>query len=213
MRATVENSHPEIQIRLLSKEDSIEVAKIHRKVFDDTPSARLGYEYCRQLYALYATEANAFGHVLLQDGEAVGFVVGGDTNTHDAISSKLRRQAALSSVVRPELLFSLAGKVVKRTLRKRPPSSTPTTAPKRDGGGRRVSKLFLIGILEKARGTGGARQLLDSFVDHAFSLGFDSVVLNVLRTNSRARKAYEKAGWVLNDRGGESVEYYILKSE
>lgn len=196
-----------ISIRPLTEEDSGRVAVIHREVFPDTPSARLGYGYCRRLYAMYATENRAFGRVLLQEGEAVGFVVGGDKGIHEMISKKLRSQAALSSIVRPSLLLSMAGTQIGKRFKNRERAQT-LTAQATNVDRKKVSKLFLIGILAKARGTGGARQLLDSFVEDACSRGYDTVVLNVHRDNARARNAYEKAGWILNDRGGESVEYH-----
>jgi RimJ/RimL family protein N-acetyltransferase len=70
-----------------------------------------------------------------------------------------------------------------------------------------ASKLFLIGISQSGRGTGGAGLLIDAFTNEAFQRGFESVILTVHRDNLRARAAYEKSGWVLNDRGGEAVEY------
>jgi ribosomal protein S18 acetylase RimI-like enzyme len=199
-----------VVVRPFGLDDHRDVAALHRKIFPETPSAQLGKRYCRQLYQAYASEADAFGFVLWRGTERVGFVVGGTNDIHEIITRQLRSTAAVSLLSHPKLLISYFGKL--RALitpkRKAAGKNSVSTKPSIE----KTSKLFLIGIDETARGSGGAGSLMNSFMTRAFELGFDKVLLIVHRDNLRARAAYEKSGWVLNDKGGEAVEYYITAS-
>ena len=203
-------SHPNagvLKVTPLRAADCDDAARVHRAVFPDTPSAELGIGYCREMFRLYATGGDAFGFGLWRDKEMTGFVVGGVTEIHQRITQQLRGAAARAGLIHPLTALRLATIRVSRSLNAtvskadkppRPPLRDPATA-----------KLFLIGITEAARGTGGAKLLLEAFVRSAFGRGFERVILGVDRDNPRARAAYEKFGFTPNDKGGESVEYFI----
>lgn len=202
----------DITLKPLEAVDSKAIAVMHREIFPDTPSSKLGANYCREMFRLYAAEKEAFGYVLLGGDEYLGYVVGGGPNAHQMITKKLRMKAIAAFLARPKYLIASVPRVFNAISKRT--AGVPKVSPSIDVPTEqvRVAKLFLIGMKESARGTGGAGQLMNAFVSEAFSRGFDRVKLIVYRGNARARAAYEKNGWVLNDKGGESVEYFVSSS-
>lgn len=203
---------PDDSLRPIEPRDAKEIATLHRQVFPDYSSTKLGLNFCTELYRSYATTEGAFGFVIRRGGECAGFVVGGNKATHNQINRELRGKAAAAMLWRPGLAVKAAVEKLSKFLPKAklaPKTLTPS-AKKNDKN--RAAKLILIGVKEIARGTGAATELMQAFRSEAARRGFETIVLIVRRDNARARAAYEKAGWVLIDKGGESVEYYIAAS-
>ena len=192
-------------------DDAEKVAAIHRECFLHYFSTKLGSDFCVAMYRLYAVKKEAFGFVVKRNRECLGFVVGGNSDIHHQINKMLRIKAATKMFMRPKLVFEVLCEKAQRIIKKDKavPKSQPLSA-----GGKKIdrssaAKLVLIGVKEDARGTGAAAELMQSFFEEAKIRGFNSVILTVSRDNLRARRAYEKAGWILIDKGRESVEYYI----
>jgi len=64
----------------------------------------------------------------------------------------------------------------------------------RDGPG--VGELFAIYVLPEAWGTGLATGLIERGEEELRARGFKSATLNVLADNPRARRFYERQGWI-----------------
>jgi ribosomal protein S18 acetylase RimI-like enzyme len=73
-----------------------------------------------------------------------------------------------------------------------PQESLPVPA----NGGRRWIVLRQLYLVEHAKGTGLAQALMDWALAEARARGFEDVVLTVYVDNHRARRLYEKAGFV-----------------
>lgn len=189
--------------------DAKDVAAIHQQVFPDYSSTKLGLNFCAELYRLYAETEGAFGFVVWSGGERVGFVAGGVPGIHDRINQAMRGKAAIAMLTRPSLVIETFRSKLSRIFRKaKPPKKSHIPSGEKFNKSRAV-KLVLIGVKETARGTGAAAKLMQAFCNEAASQGFERVMLVVNRDNKRARAAYEKGGWTLNDEGGESVEYHV----
>lgn len=203
------------ELRPMEARDAKKVAAIHREVFPDYPSTKLGENFCTELYQSYAKTEGAFGFVLRRGGECVGFVAGGGPGVHEQINQTLRGKAATALLTRPALVAETISDRLPKMFRKAKPSANGSVAlngsvslgEKVDE--KRAAKLVLIGVKESARGTGAAAELMQAFRDEAERRGYEKVTLVVSRDNARARAAYEKNGWTLMSEGGESVEYCI----
>lgn len=193
----------------LESSDAKDVAAIHQQVFPDYSSTKLGLNFCTELYRLYAETEGAFGFVIWSGGERVGFVAGGVPGIHDRINKALRGKAAIAMLTRPSLVIKTFRSKLPRIFRKAKPAAKSRAPSGEKFNKSHAVKLVLIGVKETARGTGAAAKLMEAFCNEAALQGFEKVMLVVSRDNKRARAAYEKGGWTLNDEGGESVEYYI----
>jgi ribosomal protein S18 acetylase RimI-like enzyme len=196
-------------VRPLKPQDAKHIALIHQQVFPDYPSTKLGLLFCTELYRLYAKTEGAFGFVIWHGGERVGFVAGGNFRIHEQIIHALSGKAAVAMLVRPQIAIKTISKKLSKIFHRGKNISKAQLSSNEKLSKNRVAKLVLIGVKENARGTGAAIQLLQSFCCEAKHRGFESVTLSVRSDNVRARAAYEKAGWIIGDNGGESVEYNI----
>ena len=64
------------------------------------------------------------------------------------------------------------------------------------------SHLEAIAVVKEAEGKGVARALLDTAEDEAMRHGARTMTLNVISTNTRARRFYERSGY-----DGEMIRY------
>lgn len=206
-------------LRPLETRDAKNVAVLHREVFPDYPSTKLGENFCTELYQSYAKTEGAFGFILRRGGECVGFVAGGIPGVHEQINQTLRGRAATALLTRPALASETISDRLSKIFRKTKPSANGS-APLNGSASfdkkvdvKRAAKLVIIGVKESARGTGAAAELMRAFREEALHRGFETIFLVVRRDNERARAAYEKSGWTLIDRGKEeAVEYFTMTS-
>jgi GNAT superfamily N-acetyltransferase len=66
--------------------------------------------------------------------------------------------------------------------------------------------LFLMYVAPECWGTGVGRALMEASIERLREAGFGRAVLWVLEANARARRFYERAGWV--EDGGRSMSTY-----
>lgn len=197
-------------IKPIELQDAKGVAIIHRECFPYYFSTKLGLGFCTHLYRAYTETEGSFGFVIWRNGARVGFVVGGKSNIHAQINRALRKNAAVAMFMRPKLVFKMISNKLSKILQKTKTTTTKmhiVSGEKTDKS--RAAKLVLIGVKETVRGTGAATELMQAFCNEAMHRGFEIITLVVSRDNLRARAAYEKAGWTLTDKSGESVEYYV----
>jgi GNAT superfamily N-acetyltransferase len=81
-----------------------------------------------------------------------------------------------------------------------------TVGPDRDDPAASVGELWMINVLPAAWGTGVGPQLLASASNRLVELGFTEAVLWVVKGNARARRFYEREGWVPD--GGEKRQVF-----
>lgn len=68
--------------------------------------------------------------------------------------------------------------------------------PSRSSPEEGVGELFMINLVPEAWGRGVGRLLLESAESELGTLGYGEAILWVLATNERARRFYERAGWL-----------------
>lgn len=199
-------------------EDADSVSALHGRVgFRNDLTWKLGADFCARMYRAYCREPSGFGFIAWRGGARVGFVIGCLPESHRSISRSLMKRAIIAALRHPTILASKS--VLERaahlavhpryTHRHRSRGAAPTT----DSRSLQVAavKLVRIGVIEAARGTGVSRELLSAFVAEAAQRGYRTATLMVARDNLRARRAYERAGWIAVDRDiqSEGMEYFI----
>ena len=197
----------------IESRDAEEVASIHSNAFPHYFSTELGLAFCTNLYRSYATTDGAFGFVLWRAGKRVGFVVGGVSDIHNKIKRKLLIHTIAATLKRPTFSLHLVREELPIIFRKVVRLIFASKLPGDEVDKSRSADLVLLVVNETARGSGAVGELMEAFVNEAANRGFENVMLTVSRNNDRARRAYEKTGWVLNDNGGDSVEYYFSTAD
>jgi ribosomal protein S18 acetylase RimI-like enzyme len=192
-------------------QDILALAQIHRKIFADYRSSKLGVRFCKKMFTAYVSDPGAIGFLLWRGGKRVGYVVGGADSLHQKVNSRLRNEAIKAILARPwflvkEVYVRVLNRLKKYTSHKPKPVANNNPAQSKK---KKSAKLILIGLVEEARGTGAAAELLNAFVNRAKELGYAEVNLMVASNNKRAQAAYEKAGWKLVDSSGDSYRYGI----
>jgi GNAT superfamily N-acetyltransferase len=81
-----------------------------------------------------------------------------------------------------------------------------TIGPDRDDPAASRGELWMINVLPAAWGTGVGPKLLAAAVQRLAAMGFTDAVLWVVEGNARARRFYEREGWVCD--GGEKRQLF-----
>lgn len=98
------------------------------------------------------------------------------------------------------LVAELEGRVVGICDYGRPRDADGGPVPRDEG------ELWMINVLPEAWGTGVAQPLLDAAIEGLTREGYREAVLWVLEGNARARRFYERNGWVVD--GGSKRERF-----
>ena len=80
-----------------------------------------------------------------------------------------------------------------------------TTREKYSG---KIISLVGIGVAKDDMGTGMAALLMNQFINEATEKGYDYARLSVYTSNARARKFYEKMGWLPEHSQTAVMGYY-----
>lgn len=202
--------------------EAAEVADLHRAVFPDYESSRLGPAFCRRLLDAYSVRTDAFVLVTGGDGGPItGYLVGCPPAVQRAVNDQLAVRGALAyaanAVRSPRRMASGLGTAWKRArrvagqkLRRGAPSASPA-----DGvAGPAVEsdvRVVLIGVAPVARGTGAADALLDGFAARARRWGAARADLVLEAGNEPARRCYERNGWRVQptEASGRSSRYWL----
>lgn len=179
-----------VEYRVLGENDIGQLTNVHAEVFPESRSTRLGRNYLASFYRWLVTPP-CFGIGAFDNNTMIGFVVGTPEHYSRAQLRAVGPALARAMVLRPWLLFDngirfVLGNRLNRVRREAP------VAKVSDGG----CVLLSIGVSAKATGAGVGSALMKGFEEAARERGFTHMRLSVLNSNARARRVYEKAGWV-----------------
>ena len=196
-----------MRVRPAVRQDLKSVARIHKERFDD--AVYLLGQYSTSLiaafYRRYLSGAVFLVHANEQ-GEIDAFVLGGEAGMLRKRKRDFARaravQLAWESLLRPRL-WKLALGDAWRMLA---PNDRRRAAPPPPGRLRDM-RLLSIAVAAGAAGYGAAAALVNAFDDEMRQRG-PGYELTVLKTNSRARRFYEKLDFILV---GETEQEYIFQ--
>ena len=199
--------NPSHEIRIARPEDVAGMATCHADAFPGRGTSSMGDGWLRFLYQFYLdADMNVSMVAVGSNGEIEGIAVGGDKKLfgqyRKASARRFPLRLAWRTIVDPAVRRPVLNLLKGMITPKRGNSVPATTA---DPG---MAGLLSIGVRPRTRGSGLAGQLIGGFERQCMELGFSSAQLSVADSNERARRFYEKAGWVAEDRkDGSSVVY------
>lgn len=206
-----QHSPPTDGLAPLSFDDLDIVVSVHQRAFPESAMTLLGPRVVERYYRwqFLGDHPHPFAVGSWQDGELVGFVVGGVR--HDAVTGFARRflfDIAIGVLTHPVGARRLLGPKVLPVARLMVRRGRPEEAPVAEApmppptlhtpvlGGDNSFGILSIAVLPKARGSGVAADLMASADAATAAVGLLQMDLTVSPENLRAVRFYERLGWV-----------------
>lgn len=198
-----------MEVRSFEPGDLQEVTDLHMWAFKDHLNVLLGKVYIKAFLKWFIGRNDCINVVgVMDDGKPGGYIVGATWGYQQQMNKSLVSVAAIEMAKRPWLLFHkriIASVCLRvKTIFGRN-KFIGATKEKYDG---RILSLVGIGVAEKAQGSGIATKMMEEFISRAKKSGFNYVRLSVYASNARARKFYEKTGWLPEISNNPVMGYY-----
>lgn len=185
------------------------VTNLHMWAFKDHLNILLGKRYIRAFLKWFIQQDNCVNVVGTdEEGNAAGYIVGAPWGYQEKMNKDLMNTAAIEMLKRPWIFFhkKIWQSVLLRTktmlgLNK----FIESTREKYSGN---IISLVGIGVSKESMGTGISNRMMDEFISLAKKKNYDYARLSVYRSNSRARKFYEKMGWIEEETNNKVIGYY-----
>lgn len=195
---------PEFDIRTITAQDVKDAAALHSRAFPEYFLTHMGQRFLECLYREF-TERPGYGVVALHRGNVIGFVTGMSNSGLFYSRFYQRNFITLASVISERFMRDrIARKEILKRVRhvRNALFSLLLLGPRQVTEGINIRSsptlgyLLSIGVDDKFKGSGVAKQLVQQYCEELRRDGFDSVLLSVLPNNSPAIRFYEKTGWV-----------------
>ncbi len=186
-----------MEVRRFEITDVKDVTALHMWAFKDHLNVLLGRVYISAFLTWFIDRkdcVNVLGK--LANGETGGYIVGAPWGYQQIMNKDLITVAAKEMLKRPWLIFhkKIIASVwlrVKTILGMN--KFISETSLKYEG---RIISLVGIGVAENAQGSGLASEMMHVFIEQSRRAGYTYARLSVYAANKRARKFYEKMGWL-----------------
>lgn len=191
------------------KSDMNSIAKVHTDCFKGYFLTSLGEKLLEKYYAEYFDEGAPFV-LALNDGEIIGFCMGYQTGTKARANFEKKYKLQISVKLLGLCLFFNKNawvRVIKKIksiikgFKQNKKKNITIDEKKVDGA------VLSICVVEKFRGTGVAKALINIFEDKLKNRRIEKCSLSVLSNNGTARAFYEKMGYSILKEKGDSVVY------
>ena len=186
-----------------------DVAALHMWAFKDHLNVLLGKRYIKAFLQWFVHQETCVNIAGINDRDTVaGYVVGAPWGYQAGMNRSLLKVAAIEMLKRPWIFFH--AKILKSVwLRLKTMLGMnrfiETTREKYSG---KIISLVGIGVAKDDMGTGMAALLMEQFIREATDKGYDYARLSVYTSNARARKFYEKMGWLPEHSQTAVMGYY-----
>lgn len=200
----------EPEIRQMQLSDIPEIAMLHREIFPNSRSTRLGWRYLRKMYRWFLEQNPRLCLVAEQEGRIVGYVVGALAGYGRRIFRYAIMEVIFGLLVHPPMWFKKETFSLSRSYLK---AFSPVRVHGQNQPVKEISiSLADIGVAPSARGQGIGLRLVRKFEDAAGKLGAAQLTLSVDMDNLAARITYERCGWYVDAEYPErnSVHYSKL---
>lgn len=201
-------SHTPIVINNFSKEDIPILVKIHKVAFADYMNTELGDKYLGKLFSLIIETPGSITLKAQIDSEICGYVFGAPIGYDKKLNKELFNVALLGAISHPSILFhknffkAVYGKIkvilglkTKRNI-----------ANFLHGDG---ISLIAIGVHSGFLGKKVGLSLIEGFEKMARNNKMNYMRLSVFADNNKALSLYDKAGWRMLEKFGNT--YYFWK--
>ncbi|CAN5830503.1 hypothetical protein BH11BAC4_BH11BAC4_23470 [soil metagenome] len=185
------------------------VTTLHMWAFKDHLNILLGKRYIKAFLHWFIKKDGAVNVVGINDNEQIaGYIVGAPWGYQQSMNKELLNIAAVEMIKRPWIFFH---KKIWQSVWLRSKTMLgmnkfiANTQQKYIGS---IISLVGIGVAENAAGTGIAALMMDTFIAQATEKKYDYARLSVYVSNGRARRFYEKMGWLPEETGTAVMGYY-----
>lgn len=185
------------------------VVDLHMWAFKDHLNVLLGKRYIKAFLHWFIQKEGAVNITGIgDDGMVAGYIVGAPWGYQKMMNKDLLAVAATEMIKRPWIFFH---KKIWQSVWLRMKTMLgmnkfiETTREKYSGN---MISLVGIGVSSQAMGTGIASLMMEEFISQARKKNYDYARLSVYASNSRARKFYEKMGWMPEETGNPVMGYY-----
>ena len=160
---------------------------------------------------------NRFLFHIVQDNMIVGYCGGfismykGDGSTSGIIQYAMP-QAIKGVLIKPWLLFNeevlkIYPLIIRNIARKfHSPKKNRSNSPEQNVAVEKKVGLVVIGVHPKYRGKGVFEMLMQEFEKQTLDRGIFKMILSVKKSNARAIRAYNKAGWEVSKENQNALE-------
>lgn len=176
-----------------------EVANLHRKVFPQSRSTKLGKPYVRKMFRWFITYQPELCLICIEKGKITGYVVGAIGGYGRKLFRYAFFEVLLGLLIHPKLWFQkntfLLWRSYLKGLRPQPKKPGPLNT---DQNTIISAALAGIGVDNDQRGKGVGQSLVYAYEKAAKEAGAKKLTLSVQKDNHAAQKVYEKCGWYID---------------
>lgn len=198
-----------MKVVAFSNDQMDEVVNLHMWAFKDHLNVLLGKRYIKAFLHWFIKKEGAVNVVGIDDnGKTAGYIVGAPWGYQQGMNKDLMNVAAVEMIKRPWIFFH---KKILQSVWLRSKTMLglnkfiATTQGKYSG---KMISLVGIGVSQAAMGSGIAGLMMEAFTENARQQQYDYARLSVYKNNERARKFYEKMGWIPEESNTPVMGYY-----
>ena len=189
------------------------VADVHMEAFAGYMNTQIGRQYVRSFIEWFMRASDAISLAAIADGTVVGYVVGAPTGYEQRLNRDLLLVAAFGMLLHPWVF--LEGRFrrqvhvrLENLVRRHSDTVSESDLPQP------TVILVGIGVSPEMQGRQVGRLLMNAFESEARRRGARSLSLTVYKSNSAARRLYEKCRWSpWEGVDGETILYYLVLSD
>ena len=197
-----------MKLTAFKKEHLDRVTVLHMWAFKDHLNVLLGKRYIHAFLNWFINTNGSVNVVAVDDNENVmGYIVGAGWGYQQHMNKDLVTVASIEMIKRPWIFFhrKILRSVWLRTKTILGRNKFIETTQQKYPG--KIISLVGIGVSEKAMGSGIASLMMNEFIKLAAEQ-YDYARLSVYTSNARARKFYEKTGWLPEESTTAVMGYY-----
>ena len=186
-----------------------EVTDLHMEAFNEHLNVLLGKKYIKAFLAWFLQTDGCVNVVGENEmGKAMGYIVGAPWGYQQGMNKALLKTAAIEMAKRPWIFVhkKILQSVWLRVKTILGLNKFIQTTGERYAG--KIISLVGIGVSPDAMGSGIAKDMMDVFIAEATKKNYDYARLSVYVSNARARKFYEKCGWLPEHSQTAVMGYY-----
>ncbi len=186
-----------------------EVTDLHMEAFKEHLNVLLGKKYIKAFLAWFI-QSDRCVNIVGEDesGKAIGYIVGAPWGYQQGMNKALLKTAAFEMIKRPWIFVhkKILQSVWLRVKTILGMNKFIQTTGERYAG--KIISLVGIGVSPVAMGSGVAKEMMEKFISEATQKNYDYARLSVYVSNARARKFYEKCGWLPEQSNTAVMGYY-----
>ena len=195
-----------IRIRPTTEADIAVLVELHRTAFAETMGVALGKSYLRHFLCWFITDAESLSYVACVDERIAGYVFGAPSDYSKRLNRQLAPVIAWGVVTHPQIMwrFDFSRQIFSRLRSILGYTQTNTLLEWHT----KHFRLTGIGVSPAFRGRGIGQRLIDNYEKTVADMKYQRLALSVYRSNTAAKRLYERCGWRALNPDADIVTYF-----